>query len=159
MELLHWWILMLMSCLFPWSQLLKLPKPTPLIDKEDRWAAKYKMRSHLRFYPWANCCGPWGRNFWCLTDFPKVKLPRGNFHGDGKKNKRITHDSSRGKFYGLNKTQSGSTLQITRKWNVPGGRNHVLFTCYVRLDAKSYAKVEHSAGFWALPWMFFRILR
>ena len=45
----------------------------------------------------------------CTTDFPKVKLPRGSFHGYIKKNKRITHDSFRGKFYESIKSQSGST--------------------------------------------------
>ena len=39
----------------------------------------------------------------------KLPLPQGNFHRYVKKNKRITCDSSRGKFYGLIKPQSGST--------------------------------------------------
>ena len=47
--------------------------------------------------------------FLCVTDFLKVKLSRENFHGYVKKKKRITHDSYRGKFYGLIKTQSGPT--------------------------------------------------
>ena len=46
-------------------------------------------------------------NFLCLTDFAKVKIASGNFHGYVKKNKRITHDSSQGNYYGLLKTQSG----------------------------------------------------
>ena len=45
----------------------------------------------------------------CVADFPKGKLPQGNFHGYVKKNKRITHDSSRSKFYGLIRTRSGLT--------------------------------------------------
>ena len=32
--------------------------------------------------------------FVCVTDFPKMTLPRGNFHGYINPNKRITHDSS-----------------------------------------------------------------
>ena len=55
------------------------------------------MQLHLPFYPWATSSCPRGSNFLCVTDFPKVKLPRGNFHGYVKKNKRIAHDSSRGK--------------------------------------------------------------
>ena len=31
---------------------------------------------------------------------------------------------------------------ITRNWNVPNSRNHVLFTCWVRLGDKSYAKTD-----------------
>ena len=100
--------------------------------------------------------------FLCVTDFSKVKLTRGSFQGYIKKNKRITHDSSRGKFYGSIKIQSGST-NYERKWNVPSRRNHGLFTCCVRLGAKSYSKVDsryqNSAGFWVLLWIFFRVLR
>ena len=44
-----------------------------------------------------------------VIDFPKVKFPRENYYGYVKKNKRITNDSSRVKFYGLKNTQSGST--------------------------------------------------
>ena len=42
-------------------------------------------------------------------DFPMGNLLRGNFHGYFKRNKRITHDSSRGMVYGLIRTQSGAT--------------------------------------------------
>ena len=63
----------------------------------------------LAIYPWVNGCCPRGSNFLCATDFPRVKLPSGNFHGYVKKNKRISHGSSRGNFYGLIRTQSGST--------------------------------------------------
>ena len=45
----------------------------------------------------------------CVTDFPKINLPLGNFHGYVNNNKRITNDSSRGKFYGLIRAQIGST--------------------------------------------------
>ena len=38
-----------------------------------------------------------------------MKLPRGSFHGYVKKNKRITHDSSREKVLGLIRTQRVST--------------------------------------------------
>ena len=60
-------------------------------------------RVHQPFHPWANDCCPRGRNFLCVTDFPKVKIAWENFHGYIEKNKRITHDndSSPGKFYGL----------------------------------------------------------
>ena len=84
--------------------------------------------------------GPWGSNFLCVTDFPKVKIVSGNFHGFVKKNKRITHDSSRGKYYGLQKPKAAQP--ITRKWNVQSSRNHVLFTCCARLGAKSYVKTK-----------------
>ena len=67
------------------------------------------MRSHWRFYPWANGCCPWGINFLCVIHLPKVKLPRRSSHGYIKKKKRITHESFRGKFYGLIKSQSSST--------------------------------------------------
>ena len=61
-------------------------------------------------YPCASSCCPHWSNFLCVTNFPKVKLP----YGYVKKNKRITHNSSRGKFcgfYGLIRTQSNSTNQ------------------------------------------------
>ena len=51
----------------------------------------------MPFYPWVTSSCPWGSNFLC--DRLSQGLPRGNFHGYVKKNKRITHDSSRGKVY------------------------------------------------------------
>ena len=49
---------------------------------------------------------------------------------------------------------------ITRKWNVPSSRNLRLFTCGVRLGAKSYAKMnsnfQNSAGFLSTAVNFFQ---
>ena len=49
--------------------------------------------------PWVTSSCPRGSNFLCLTDFPRVKLPRGNFHGYVKKNKKNAYHSSRGNFF------------------------------------------------------------
>ena len=60
-----------------------------------------------------------------------------------KKNKRITHDSSRGKFYGLiRNNQRGSTNH--EKWKL----YHGLLTCCVRLGSKF--KVETELDDWRL---------
>lgn len=71
--------------------------------------------------------------------------PRVNFYGYVEKNKRIKHDISRVKF--LKKTKAAQP--ITKKWNVPNNRKHVLFTRWI-LGAKSYSKFENSARFWSL---------
>ena len=47
----------------------------------------------LAILPMGKWCWPMGKQFFlCVTDFTKVKLPRGSFHGYVKTNKRITHD-------------------------------------------------------------------
>ena len=74
------------------------------------------------------------RNSLCVTDFPRVKLPSGNFHGCVKKNKRISHDSSRGTFRGLIGTQSGSTMQ---PWESEMYQT-LKITCCVHRKVKSY---------------------
>ena len=48
----------------------------------------YWVRSHWRFYSWANGCCPCGSNFLCVTNFPNVEFPREHFHGYVKKSKR-----------------------------------------------------------------------
>ena len=52
---------------------------------------------------------PMGKQRFVCDRISQGELAMGNFRGYVKKNKRITYDSSWGKFYGLNKTQSGST--------------------------------------------------
>ena len=107
---------------------------------------------------WNGCC-PRESNFLCVTDFLKV---RWNWLGELPWISRertnelpMTIPEAR--------TQSGSTNhEKLRKWNVPNSRNLVLFTHYVRLGAKSYAKLDsnfqNAAGFWALLWMFLRLI-
>ena len=86
------------------------------------------------------CC-PRGNNFLCVPDFPKVKLPRGNFHGYVKKNKRITHDSSRPrKFYGLIRTQSGSTNHEKVKYTKQSR------SCVVYLLRSSWRQILRETG-------------
>ena len=42
----------------------------------------------------------------------------------------------------MGKKNPEAAQPITRKWNVLSSRNHVLFTCWVRLGDKSYAKTD-----------------
>ena len=77
----------------------------------------------------------------CVTDLPRVKLPPGNFHGYVKKNKRIAHDSSRPKSYGLSKPQSGSTNHVAAIANYR--RSHAVFA----LGSKSFPPLDNMAGF------------
>ena len=54
-------------------------------------------RVHQPFHPWANDCCARERNFLCVSDFPKVKIARENFHGYIEKNKRITGACAQGR--------------------------------------------------------------
>ena len=90
-----------------------------------------------QFYHWVK--GYWpcprGSNFLCVNVFPIVKLRQGNFQGDVKKNKRIFHDSSWGKFCGLIRTQRGST--INQSWENEMYQT-VEITCYFLIPASSF---------------------
>ena len=56
--------------------------------------------------------------FVCVIGFPRVKLPRGNFHGYVKKNKRITHDSSRGREGAFHLVKNFRKFRFGSKWNM-----------------------------------------
>ena len=100
----------------------------------------YRCDDTNRFTNGHFCC-PRGNNFLCVADFPKVKLPRGNFHGYVKKNKRITHDSSRPrKFYGLIRTQSGSTNHEKVKYTKQSR------SCVVYLLRSSWRQILRETG-------------
>ena len=65
---------------------------------------------NLPFYRWVKgSCPPWGIPLCVCVWFFQVEKSSGNFDRYAKKNGRITHDSSRGTFYGLIRAQSGST--------------------------------------------------
>ena len=85
----------------------------------------------------------------------KVKLPRGNIYGYLQNNKRIPHDSSWGKFYGLMRNQSCSANQDKVKCRLAISRNHVFFMCWV---CRSLSSIENAAGLRALLWMLLRLI-
>ena len=107
------------------------------------------MRPNYPCYPPANGCCPWGRGFLC------DRFSQGEIQCLGE----ISMDTSiRSKELPMTvpevSSNGGSTNHERLKRT--NSRNHVLFTCWVRLGAKLDS--ETSAGFWALLWIFFCIL-
>ena len=73
--------------------------------------------------------------------FPQGEIASGNFLGYVKKNKRITHDSSRPrKFYGLIRTQSGSTNHEKVKYTKQSR------SCVVYLLRSSWRQILSETG-------------